>query len=130
VRIARGRAAGVPSEERGATFTGRVWADQVLAAADGVMVNAVFFEPGARTHWHAHEQGQVLYVTHGEGFVRRRDGAGGRIAAGDVVHIAPGEEHWHGAAPASFLLHVAISLGDTDWRAPVDDADYEAGAAG
>jgi quercetin dioxygenase-like cupin family protein len=126
MRIARGRAGGAASEERGPTFTGRVWADPVLGAQDGVTVANVFFEPGARTHWHTHELGQVLYVTHGEGFVRTRDGAGGRIAAGDVVHIGPGEDHWHGAAPASYLLHVAISLGEADWRDAVSDEDYAA----
>jgi quercetin dioxygenase-like cupin family protein len=126
MRIAKGRAPGAVSEARGPTFTGRVWADPVLAAEEGVGVNAVFFEPGARTHWHTHGIGQVLYVTHGEGHVRTRDGRGGRIAAGDVVHVAAGEEHWHGAAPDSYLLHVAISLGDAEWLDPVTDAEYAA----
>jgi quercetin dioxygenase-like cupin family protein len=124
MRIARGRSAGQASEERGPTFTGRVWADPVLGSEDGVAINAVFFEPGARTHWHTHELGQVLYVTHGEGFVQARDGTGDRISAGDVVHIAPGEDHWHGAARESYLLHVAISLGEADWGDPVTDEDY------
>jgi quercetin dioxygenase-like cupin family protein len=126
MRIAKGRATGAPSEERGPTFTGCVWADPVLAAEDAVGVNDVFFEPGARTNWHTHELGQVLYVTHGEGYVRRRDGVGGPSRAGDVVHIVGGEEHWHGAAPGSYLLHVAISLGDADWLEPVSDEDYAA----
>ena len=93
----------------------------MLAAEGDVGVNDVFFEPGARTHWHMHAIGQVLVVTHGEGFVRTRDGDGGRIAAGDVVHIAAGEEHWHGAGPESYLLHVAISLGAATWLEPVSD---------
>jgi quercetin dioxygenase-like cupin family protein len=124
MRIARGRA-GAASEQRSATFTGRVWADPVLAAADGVTVNAVFFEPGARTHWHTHEIGQVLHVTQGEGWVQVRDGAGGPITAGDVVHIGPGEVHWHGAAPDSYMLHVAVSLGGHEWLEPVSDHEFE-----
>jgi quercetin dioxygenase-like cupin family protein len=123
MRIARGRA-GAPSEQRSATFTGRVWADPVLAAEDGVTVNAVFFEPGARTHWHSHDVGQVLHVTHGEGWVQVRGGDGTMITAGDVVHIGPGEEHWHGAAPTSYVLHVAVSLGGHEWLEPVSDEDY------
>jgi quercetin dioxygenase-like cupin family protein len=103
-----------------------VWADPVLANEDGVLVNSVFFEPGARTHWHTHDGGQVLYVTHGSGFARTRDGQGGRISAGDVVHFSPGEEHWHGASPDSYLLHVAISLGGHEWLEPVSDDDYTA----
>jgi quercetin dioxygenase-like cupin family protein len=46
------------------------------------------------------------------------------------VHVGPGEEHWHGAAPESYLLHVAISLGAATWLEPVRDEDYAAGAVG
>jgi quercetin dioxygenase-like cupin family protein len=123
MRIARGRL-GAPSEERGPTFTGQVWADPVLGNEDGVLVNTVFFEPGSRTHWHTHEGGQVLYVTHGSGWAQTRDGEGGPITAGDVVHFAPGEEHWHGAAPDSVVLHVAISLQGHEWLEPVSDEEY------
>jgi quercetin dioxygenase-like cupin family protein len=124
MRVARGRAAGAPSEQRGATFTGRVWADPVLAAEDGVGVGAVFFEPGARTYWHRHEVGQVLHVTHGEGFLQSRNGSGSRLTAGDVAHIPAGEEHWHGAAPDSYLLHLAVSIGENTWLEPVSDDEY------
>jgi quercetin dioxygenase-like cupin family protein len=124
MRVAKAGRSGSPSEERGATFTGRVWADPVFAAEDGIMVNSVFFEPAVRTHWHRHEVAQVLYVLAGEGHVQSRDGSGSRLQTGDTVHIAAGEEHWHGAAPASFLLHLAVSIGATEWLAPVGDDDY------
>jgi quercetin dioxygenase-like cupin family protein len=123
MRVARGRA-GTPSEERGPTFTGRVWADPVFAAEDGIMVNNVFFEPGARTHWHTHGFAQVLYVLAGEGRVQSRDGTGSALQVGDTVHIPAGEEHWHGAAPGSYLLHLAVSVGGTDWLDAVSDDDY------
>jgi quercetin dioxygenase-like cupin family protein len=124
MRIAKAARTGAPTEQRGPTFTGRVWADPVLGAANGVMVNNVFFEPGARTHWHSHEVGQVLHVTHGEGFLRSKDGSGSKLAAGDVAHIPAGEVHWHGAAPESYLLHLAISIGATDWLEAVSDEEY------
>lgn len=124
MRIAKAGRTGAPTEERGATFTGRVWADPVLGAADGVMVNNVFFEPGARTHWHTHDVAQVLSVVAGEGRVQSRAGSGATIGAGDVVHIPAGEEHWHGAAPGSCLLHLAVSVGATNWLDAVSDADY------
>ena len=79
-----------PSEQRGPTFTGRVWADPVLGAGDGIMVNNVFFEPGSRTHWHTHEVAQVLHVLAGEGRVQSRDGTGWTLEAGDTVHIPRG----------------------------------------
>ena len=130
MRIAKAGRSGVPTEERGPTFTGREWADPVLGAGDGVMVNNVFFEPGARTHWHTHDVAQVLSVVAGEGRVQSRDGSGTTIGAGDVVHIPAGEEHWHGAAPASYLLHLAVSVGQTTWLDAVSDADYEHATSG
>ena len=124
MRIARGRVPGVASEQRGPTFTGRVWADPVLGAEDGVIVNDVFFEPGARTHWHTHEVTQVLYVLAGEGWIQVRDGDGGPLTAGDAVHIPAGEEHWHGAAADTYMLHFAVSVGETVWLDAVSDDDY------
>jgi quercetin dioxygenase-like cupin family protein len=121
---------GKRSEQRGPTFTGRVWADPVLPAEDGIMVNNVFFEPGARTHWHTHAQAQVLHVLAGEGRAQSRDGSGWGLQAGDTVHIPAGEEHWHGAAPGAFLVHLAVSVGRTHWLEPVSDEDYGRAAGG
>jgi len=123
MRIARGRT-DAPSEQRDATFTGGVWADPVLPPAGGIVVNNVFFEPAARTHWHTHEVAQVLYVLAGEGRVQSREGTGYALTAGDTVHIAAGEEHWHGASPTSYLLHFAVSVGETRWLEAVVDDDY------
>jgi quercetin dioxygenase-like cupin family protein len=126
MKVTRGREAGMPSDQRGPTFTGTVWADPVMATTDGTTINAVFFPPGARTHWHSHEHGQVLQVTHGRGYVQVRDGDGTPVQPGDTIWFPPGEEHWHGALPDSFLTHTAISLGVTDWLDEVADADYRA----
>ena len=123
MRISRGRAGG-ESQERGPTFTGQVWADPLLGAADGVLVNHVFFEPGSRTNWHRHEVAQVLYVTMGLGWVQTRDGQGAALTPGDTVHLRAGEEHWHGAGPDTFVSHLAISIGETDWLDPVSASDY------
>jgi quercetin dioxygenase-like cupin family protein len=123
MRISHGRT-GAPSIEQGPTFSGQVWADPVLLPQDGVLVNNVFFEPGSRTHWHRHGFGQVLYVTIGGGWVQKRGGEGWALRPGDVVHIAAGEEHWHGARPDSYVSHLAISIGDVDWLDPVSDEDY------
>ena len=38
------------------------------------------------------------------------------LAAGDLVIIEAGDEHWHGAAPGGDGVHLAINLGsDTTW---------------
>jgi quercetin dioxygenase-like cupin family protein len=126
MKIKQGREPGVASQRRSDTFTGEVWMDPVLEATDGVMVNSVFFAPRSRTHWHRHEHGQVLYVTSGQGRIRSRDGQGGTIRTGDTVWIPPGEEHWHGADESTYVVHLAISLGATDWLDAVADADYDA----
>jgi mannose-6-phosphate isomerase-like protein (cupin superfamily) len=89
------------------------------------MVNDVFFEPRARTHWHTHGVTQVLYVLAGAGWVQARGGPGGPISAGDTVHIPAGEEHWHGATADAYLLHFAVSVGETAWLDEVSDEDYE-----
>ena len=50
---------------------------------------------------------------------------GTRCIQGTSFWAAPGEEHWHGAAPDSFVAHTAISLGVTEWREEVPGDRYE-----
>jgi quercetin dioxygenase-like cupin family protein len=126
MKINRGREADLASEDRtdADTFTGIVWADPVLRGAPGLTVNTVFFGPGGRTYWHRHDRGQVLLVTAGRGYVRTRADSGDWLAAGDVVYSEPGEEHWHGAGGETFLVHTAVSLGETKWLEEVAESDY------
>jgi quercetin dioxygenase-like cupin family protein len=130
MKINHGRVAGMPSAERGETFTGSVWSEPLLRDVPGVVINTVFFPPRVRTHWHAHGDGQILIVTHGRGLAVNEDGAGGAIMPGDVVWFEPGERHWHGGGPDTYVSHIAISLGVTDWEEPVTDDEYAAGAEG
>jgi quercetin dioxygenase-like cupin family protein len=93
-----------------------------------MVVSAVRFTPGARTHWHSHAYGQTLHVTEGIGLVGTRDGTVIRMRPGDTVHTPPGEEHWHGATADNFMCHLAmleISDGD-EWLEPVSDDEYSA----
>jgi quercetin dioxygenase-like cupin family protein len=126
MKVFHGRTEGAPSELRSSTFTGTVWADPIMASTGNVSINNVFFAPGARTHWHSHEQGQVLNVTAGSGWICLEGSAPQRIRSGDVVWIGAHERHWHGAAADSFMIHVATSLGTTLWQEAVSDADYAA----
>jgi quercetin dioxygenase-like cupin family protein len=125
MQVFRGRAPGKPSEQRGPTFTGVVWADPVMPAADNVSINHVFFSPGARTFWHTHEYGQTLHVTSGCGWICTDGGQPQEIRQGDVVWIRPGERHWHGAATETFMAHLATSLGKVDWQEELTQAEYE-----
>jgi quercetin dioxygenase-like cupin family protein len=132
VEYVRGRKDGQPSRagDEG-TFSGQAMLDPVLddGAAARVRVNSVLFEPGGRTYWHSHADGQVLIVASGRGMVENRDGDRHVLHAGDVVWAPPGEQHWHGAAPDSFLTHTAISLGLTQWHEEVPAERYEAACA-
>ena len=130
MRVHSGRVAGSPSLREGPNFTGEVWVDLMLDDdVEGVMSYNVFFTPGARTNWHRHTGGQVLYVTSGSGRVVSRRGESFLVRPGDVVWTEPDEDHWHGADPGSFMAHTAVSLGEAVWLEPVDDAEYEAAAA-
>jgi quercetin dioxygenase-like cupin family protein len=120
MQVFHGRTAGAKSDNRtGTTFTGTVWADPVMPATDGVTINTVFFAPGGRTYWHAHERGQILHVTAGQGWVCLEGKEPQVIRQGDVVFIGPNERHWHGASADSYLVHIAISLGKNTWQEEV-----------
>jgi len=111
-------------------FTGTVRVDPLFDAPDPARVvgASVTFEPGARTAWHTHPLGQTLLVTAGCGWVQREGGPVEEIRPGDVVCFAPGEKHWHGAAPTTAMTHIAIQErldGKTvDWMEKVGDAQY------
>jgi quercetin dioxygenase-like cupin family protein len=89
---------------------------------------SVTFEPGARTAWHTHPLGQTLIVISGCGQAQRWGGSVEEIRPGDVVWFAPGEKHWHGAAPKTAMTHIAIQEkldGKTvDWLEQVSDEQY------
>src|SRR5262245_56427231 len=112
MEIVRGHRPETPAERRGPTFTGVVYADPILSSPDAGLTS-VLFTPGARTFWHYHERGQILVVLGGAGFVCTEDGEPQPLSAGDIVWAPPGERHWHGGGPDTFLSHLAISLGTT-----------------
>jgi quercetin dioxygenase-like cupin family protein len=111
-------------------FTGTVRIDPLFQANDPARAAgaAVTFEPGARTAWHTHPLGQTLIVTAGCGRAQRLDGPVEEIRPGDVIWFAPGEKHWHGAAPATAMTHIAIqeSLNGkvVDWMEKVSEEQY------
>jgi quercetin dioxygenase-like cupin family protein len=109
----------------GSQFTGQVYNFLTMPATDGVTINTVTFNPGARTFWHSHTDGQILEVIAGRGLVQSEGGAALAIAAGDTVWVPAGERHWHGAAPDSFMTHTAISLGPTNWDVEVAQDEYD-----
>ncbi|HCY42357.1 MAG TPA: cupin domain-containing protein [Prolixibacteraceae bacterium] len=89
----------------------------------------VTFEPKARTNWHSHPGGQILFITEGRGFYQAKGEPARLLKKGDFVEIPRNVVHWHGAAPESGFAHIAVSLNTDDggavWIAPVTDEEYE-----
>ena len=117
-------------------FTGDVYIDTVAApeASARAASSLVHFTPGARTAWHTHPYGQTIYVTEGVGRCQRQGVAVEEIRAGDRVYFEPGENHWHGAAPNRFMVHIAIQEVDESgspvtWGEHVSDEQYGATAS-
>ena len=112
-------------------FTGTVRIDPLfpVTAPARAAGNSVTFEPGARTAWHTHPLGQTLHVISGAGRVQTWGGPIREIHAGDTVWIPPAEKHWHGAGPATGMVHIAMqeSLDGTHvtWLEHVTDEQYK-----
>jgi 4-carboxymuconolactone decarboxylase len=111
-------------------FTGSVTVEMLSTPSGEQRGSAglVSFAPGARTAWHTHPLGQTLIVTAGSGLVQRWGGPVEEIRPGDVVHIAPGIKHWHGASPGTPMTHIAIQEAQggrtVDWLEAVSDDKY------
>lgn len=114
-------------------FTGQVRIDPLHQAEAPARVGCatVTFEPGARTAWHTHPLGQTLVVAAGCGLAQRWGGPIEEIRPGDVIWFAPGEKHWHGAAPTTAVTHIAIQEyldgKAVEWLEHVSDEQYQEG---
>ena len=83
------------------------------------------FEPGARTYWHSHDNGQLLYVESGRMWTQKRGQAKRDLGAGESDYSGPNVVHWHGATPQSELIQINVGFGGaTKWLEAVPDADY------
>lgn len=117
-------------------FTGEVYIDALAAPAETSTVAAanVHFTPGARTAWHTHPHGQTIFVVEGVGLCQSEGGPIEIIRPGDRVFFAPGENHWHGATPDRFMVHIAMHQHDASgiavtWGRHVTDDEYGAAPA-
>jgi quercetin dioxygenase-like cupin family protein len=111
-------------------FTGVVWQDPLFKAEEPgrVQANLVTFTPNARTNWHTHPAGQILYILTGSGRVQTWGNPVQIVNAGDVVWFPAGEKHWHGAGPDTTMVHLSLTefVGGkgADWMEPVSDQQY------
>lgn len=116
-----------------ANFTGTAYLyplvkqDSVFNCVSG----SVYFEPGARSNWHSHPNGQILFITEGLGYYQEKGQPIRLLHRGEVVQAQPGVEHWHGASPRQAMTHIALSVNAgkntaVRWGRPVTDQEYNA----
>jgi quercetin dioxygenase-like cupin family protein len=85
------------------------------------------FEAGARTAWHSHDRGQLIYAEQGRMRTGRRGEAFKEYPQGGSEYTPPNVEHWHGATPKEALVQVNIQFGGTTkWLEGTTDAQYNA----
>lgn len=111
-------------------FTGEVWLAPLSEKEElNLPMANVTFEPGCRNSWHSHKAGQLLIATVGIGYYQEKGQPARRLFPGDIVEIAPGVEHWHGAAPDSWFAHIAMTTNPqenaTVWLSTVSNKQYE-----
>ena len=115
-------------------FAGDVWVDPIAGPHEvdqRMTVALVRFAPGARTAWHSHARGQYLRVVAGVARFGDRDGNIVEVHPGETLYAPPGQDHWHAAAPACFMEHIAMleSADDpadtTTWKEHITDDEYE-----
>ena len=110
-------------------FIGTVWLE-MLVREDSInqnSVGSVTFEPGARTNWHSHPNGQIILAIEGEGFYQEKGSPKRILKAGDAVKCPPNTPHWHGASDTQTFVQLAISSrvdGPAQWLEPVTDEVY------
>lgn len=110
-------------------FSGRSYLARLTRnAALNCPVSNVTFEPGCRNNWHSHTGGQILIAVGGKGYYQEKGSPARMLLPGDIVEIAPGVVHWHGAAPDSWFSHLAVECNpqtnENKWLDPVTDEEY------
>ena len=118
------------------TFTGVVFQELLITANAPSRLGGLIdtFAPSARTAWHSHPVGEILYCLSGAGRIGFEGEPTHALHPGDMVKIPPGTLHWHGATPDQLFLHLALSemgeMGEgTAWREHVSDSEYHAPVA-
>ncbi len=83
------------------------------------------FEPGARSAWHSHDNGQLLFVENGRGRTQKRGMAMRELGPGDSDYTGPNVIHWHGAAAGQEFIQINVGFGgETKWMEKTTDDEY------
>lgn len=100
------------------------WSPGASAGLEGSIVR---FSPTARTKWHRHPGGQVLFVLQGSGLIGT-EWAVERVEAGDLIVAESDECHWHGAGPVEEMVHLVVTPDRAVWsKLSVTEDEYGGG---
>ena len=96
-------------------FTGPVTMQPIIGRelSKNFLIKQVNFSKGVRNKFHSHSIEQVLIVTQGEGIVAT-DKEEIIVRPGDVIFIAAGEKHWHGATRDATFSHIYVMSPDQE----------------
>jgi len=102
-------------------FTGKV----STGPAEGVSTGKVMFEPGARSYWHSHANGQLIMALEGRLRTQKQGELMQELGPGQPVYVGPNVRHWHGAAPGQPLTQLTIGFGGAaKWEEETTEAQY------
>ena len=111
-------------------FTGNAWNTPLVAndSTYNTVIGNVYFEPGARSNWHAHPSGQILIITDGVGYYQEKGQIRRTMKKGDVIKCPPNVMHWHGASRDTGMQQLYIlpktEKGIVTWLQKVTDEEY------
>ena len=113
-------------------FHGTAWLHWLVRSdsINHIGSGTVTFEPGARTNWHLHPDGQIIIVIGGVGYYQEEGSDKMILKKGDVVTCPPDTPHWHGASKDQQFIQIAVTSrlnGPTKWLNPVSEAEYLSG---
>jgi quercetin dioxygenase-like cupin family protein len=110
-------------------FHGTAWLHWLVRSdsINHIGSGSVTFEPGARTNWHLHPDGQIIIVIDGVGYYQEEGSKKQILRKGDVVACPPDIPHWHGASADKEFIQIAVTSrlkGPTKWLHPVSEDEY------
>jgi len=111
------------AQQPSSNFTGTI---QRLQETPPGQITYIHFDVGARTKWHIHEKGQIVFVEEGVALAQEKGGPVIEIHAGEAIWCPPGVAHWHGASPDKAGTQYNVTRGGITWLADVTDQEFNA----
>jgi quercetin dioxygenase-like cupin family protein len=113
------------AQQQSATDAARFTGESKSLEPGNLRISHRWFAAGARSAWHRHVDGQLLFVEKGRARVQKRGGPMREMSVGESDYTPPNVDHWHGATPDTEFTQVAVGFSEaTEWLEKVTDAEY------